>query len=291
MGTQTATTGNLENAQNIIIAQCKYTAEFNAPCANLVENFKLGKGNKQLTIPKVGAMEATTLTDGIDMTSSEEIGLTTTDLTTGEVGLKVILTYKLVDQFNEDVFRVIGRQMGDAMARKRDEDVIALFSALNASTTLGADNKTLTLQNASACAVHAMANKFPPPVSAVHHPNALGTLAASAMAIGAVYYAGIMPGLSDQLLRNYWKMNIDGINFFQDGNIAKVSGADSGYGAIFSKSAMAVIEGWAPMVEREKDISLRGHEVVMTSDYGCFEIDDSYGAPLLYEIGALTTTN
>ncbi len=31
MGIQTATTGNLENAQNIILAQSRYTAEHNAP--------------------------------------------------------------------------------------------------------------------------------------------------------------------------------------------------------------------------------------------------------------------
>ena len=53
---------------------------------------------------------------------------------------------------------------------------------------------------------------------------------------------------------------------------------------------MCIIESKAPGVERERDASLRGTEVVMVSDYGVFELDDSYGAPMLYEIGNLSTT-
>ena len=291
MPIQTATTGNLESASNIMIAQSRFTAEHNMPTANLVEHFKLPKGNKQVTVPKVAQMTAQNLVDGTDLISSEDIGLTTTDLTTAEIGLKVILTYKLVNQFNEDVFRMTGRQMGDAMARKKERDLQALFIALNGGTTLGADNKTLTLQNAAACVVFATANKFPSPVSVVHHPNAFGTLSMGTMAIGATYYSGILQGLSEELLRNFWVMRVNGVNFFHSGEIDKISGVDSGYGAIFSKSALCIIEGWAPLVEKEKDISLRGWEVVITSDYGVFELDDSYGAPMRYEIGQLDTTN
>ena len=291
MATQTATTGNLEKAQNIIIAQSRYTMEHNMPTANLVEHFKLGKGNKQLTVPKVGQMTADDLVDGVDMIASEEIGLTTTDLTTAEVGLKVILTYKLLNQFNEDVFRMIGRQMGDAMARKKERDLQALFAGLNGGTTLGADGNLLSLRAAAGCVVFATSNKFPNPVSVVHHPNAIGNLSITATAIGsATFFAGILQGLSEELLRNFWGIRINGVNFFHSGEIDKISGTDSGYGAVFSKSSMCIIEGWAPMVEREKDISLRGWEIVITSDYGVFELDDTYGAPMRYEVGQLSTT-
>jgi len=290
MTTQTATTGNLESAQNVILAQCRFTAEYEAPCANLIEKFTLGKGNKQLTIPKVSTMTASALTDGVDIVSAEDIGLTTTDLTTSEVGLKVILTDKLLRQFNEDVFKLVGRQMGDAMARYKDEAVIALFPSLNGGTIKGLDGASLSLKAASGCVSLAAANKFPSPVSFVHHPNALSYLAQSSMAIGATYYAGIMPGLSDELLRNYWRMNINGVNFFQDGNIAKITSYDSGYGAIFSKSAMAILSSIDNQTERERDASLRAWEVVVVADYGVFEIDDDYGFCVQYEIGDLETT-
>ena len=53
---QTATTGNLESAQKIILAVAKYTEEHNAPALNLIEQFPLPKGAKQVTVPKVGQM-------------------------------------------------------------------------------------------------------------------------------------------------------------------------------------------------------------------------------------------
>ena len=293
MATQTATTGNLDDAQGIIIAKVRYTAEANDPCHLLIENFRLPKGEKQMTVPKVGAMTAQNLTDGVDMVDSEDIGLTSTDLTTSEVGLKIILTDKLIHQFNEDVFRVIGRQGGDAMSRKMDEDIIALFSALNGGTAIGKDGATLGLQQASACVARATAEKYPRPVYFVHHPYAIATLARNSAGIGATYFAGVIGGVDseqEKLLRNFWKINVDGVNFFQDGNIAKVSSVDSGYGAIFSKAAMCIIKGWDVRSERERDASLRAWELVITADYGCFELDDSYGAPAQYEMGALETS-
>lgn len=298
MGVQTATTGQLDSAQNIIIAKSRFTAEYNAPCWNLIESFTLAQGQKQITVPKVGQMSMSRLTDGVDLVDSEDIGMTTVDLTTSEVGAKVILTDKLLRQESESVFNMIGVQLGDGMGRFRNRDVISLFTGLNGGTALGLDDADLTLHMATGVVTHALANKFPKPVFVVHHPNAIANLSKSAMSIGAgagvtqvSYYTGILQGLSEQLLRDFWSLRINGINFFQTGDIDKDGSVDSGYGAIFSQHAMCHIESQAPTTERERDASLRAWELVIVSDYGVFELDDTYGAPMLYEIGALSTTS
>jgi hypothetical protein len=287
---QTATTGNLENASNIIIANCRYTAESATPCQNLIEKFTLGKGEKQLTIPKVGTVDMDDLTDGIDIVASKDITLNTKDLTTSEVGGKFILTDKLLRQFNEDVFAMVGRLGGDAMARKKDKDIIALFPALNGGASLGLAASALLLKNAVGCIAYSFAKLYPDPVSVVHHPNAIAALSKDAAAIGATYYAGILPGLSEELLRRFFKIQINGINFFWDANIVPDASED-GIGAIFSKSAMAILESQAMNVERERDASLRAWEIVTVADYGVFEIDDTYGAPMTYDCAALGTTS
>ena len=125
---QTATTGNLENASKIIIAAARYTEEHNAPAMALIESFSLPKGAKQVTVPKVAQMTVSDLTDGQDIVDEEEIGMTTVDLTAAEVGAKVILTDKLVREQQNNVFTMIGKQLGDAMARKKDTDVHSLYS-------------------------------------------------------------------------------------------------------------------------------------------------------------------
>ena len=100
---QTATTGNLENAQKIIIASSRYTEEHNAPAMALIEQFNLPNGSTQVTVPKVGQMTVSDLVDGQDIIDEEEIGMTTVDLTASEVGAKIILTDKLVRQSAENV--------------------------------------------------------------------------------------------------------------------------------------------------------------------------------------------
>ena len=114
---QTATTGNLGSIQRTVISQMRYTEEHNMPVVSLIEKFTLRKGEKQIDIPKADQMTASDLVDGVDMTDSQDIDATVVSATTAEVGLKVIITDKLARQFNQDVFGVVGRQMGDAMAR------------------------------------------------------------------------------------------------------------------------------------------------------------------------------
>lgn len=294
MPVQTATSGQLDEVQRIVIAQMRYTGEHNAPCQHLIERFTLGQGEKQITVPKVGQQTASDLTDGEDIVDSESIDITTTDLTCNEVGFKVIVTDKLVRQSQPAIFTMVGRQMGDAMARKRDEDIIALFSSLNGGTVLGVDGQPLSLDMASACVARSKGNyggePLPMPISAVHHPNALHHLVKNAAGVGASYWPGVTSSQQEALLRNFWKIVISQVSFYEDGNIAKETTVDSGIGAIFSKSAMCLIESKAPGVERQRDASLRGTELVIVSDYGVFELDDGYGFPMQYEMGNPATS-
>ena len=290
---QTATTGNLESAQRIIIASARYTEEHNAPALALIEQFTLPKGSKQVTVPKVGTMSMSDLVDGQDIIDEEEIGMTTVDLTASEVGAKVILTYKLVRQAADNVFSMIGRQLGDGMARKKDTDVIALWPNLYGGTVLGADGRDMNTANTHAVISNAKANKFGNQLYMIHHPNAVATLSKqSATTADTAAAAGLTSGWSVDLLQNFYSglRPINGVSIFEDGNIAKVSGVDSGYGVIADRTAMAALTSVDTRTERQRDASLRATEVVMTADYGVFELDDTRGAAIQFEIGDLATS-
>ena len=287
--TQTSNSGNLQNMSRIMLAAARYTEAHNAPMVGLIEKFNLGKGEFQLTIPKVGQMDAEDLVEGVDMVDSEDIDVSTVTATTAEVGLKVIITDTLVQQNNEDVFRIIGRQMGEAMGRKKDTDIIALFTSLNGGTKLGADGASLSLANASALIANAKANKFGSDLFVVHHPNAIWNLASSIGNTLATYPlpdAFNNPAVSDY----YTGVKIAGVPFFEDGNIAKVSSVDSGIGVIADGSALGHLAARERREERDRDISLRAFEVVVTEDYAVFEVDDTKGAGAQYEIGDPTTS-
>ena len=287
---QTATTGNLENAQKIIIASSRYTEEHNAPAMALIEQFNLPSGSKQVTVPKVSQMSVNDLVDGVDMVDEEDIGMTTVDLTASEVGAKIILTDKLVRQSAENVFSMIGRQLGDGMARKKDTDVIALWPNLNGGTVLGADGRSMTVANTHAVISNAKAGKFGNQLYLIHHPNAVAELSKASATVAAS--AELSSGWSTDLLKNFYSglRPINNVPIFEDGNIAKVSSVDSGYGVIADKTAMAVLKSVDNRTERLRDASLRATEVVLTSDYGVFELDDDRGAALQFEIGDIATS-
>jgi len=289
---QTATTGNLENAQKIIINAARYTEEHNAPALALIEKFNLPSGAKQVTVPKVGQMTMSDLTDGQDIIDEEEIGMTTVDLTASEVGAKVILTDKLVRQSAPNVMSIIGRQLGDGMARKKDNDVTALYTNLNEGTKLGTAGTSFKASNVQAIIAYAKANKFGSQLYILHHPNAVAFLSKETAVVASAGSNSVPEGWSADLLANFWSglRPMNNVPIFEDGNITEDSSGD-GIGVIADKSAMAYLTSVETRTERQRDASLRATEVVMTSDYGVFELDDTRGAGLTYDISALGTTN
>ena len=284
---QTATTGSLENAQRIIISTARYTEEHNAPAMNLIEKFTLGKGNKQVTVPKVGQMSMSDLVDGLDIVDEESIGMTTVDLTASEVGAKVILTDKLVRQSAANVFSIIGRQLGDGMARKKDVDVLALYSGF--STDIGAAGRTMSLANVSAAVAYAKGKKFGSNVYIVQHPFAVWDVANTAVTASTTY--PVPQGWTADLLGNFFSglRPINGVPIFEDGNIS-IDSSDDAVGVIADKSALAVLMSQDTRTERQRDASLRATEVVITADYGVFELDDSKGAALTLDAGTPATS-
>lgn len=282
------TTGQLENAQRVIIEETRYTLEHSMPVANLFESMSLPKGAKSKVVPKVGQFEFADLISGVDLEDEQEIGMTTVELTTGEVGAKIILEDKLVRQQDDDVFKIVGRQFGDGGGRKMDRDGIALFAGY--STVMGADNKNLTMQNWAACIANAKSLKMGASLFGVHHPNGVYDIAKSAAVTPSQTYP-LPHGFSEDLLKNFYKFTVNQVPIFEDGNIDKISAVDSGYGFIGSRGAAVCLKSKGFDTERERDASLRATELVCTADYGWFELDDSLGAALQYEIGLPATNN
>ena len=210
--------------------------------------------------------------------------MTTTSITTTEVGLLVVLTDKMVRQYNEDAMSQVGRLMGEAMGRKIDLDGLAMFSGFN--TTMGSAGTTITWGHLTA----SIAKLWKVPVNGqlvgVLHPYHLHRLMNALAPVGTY---PIPNGLSEALVKNFlagWD-KMAGIPMFRDGNITTDSSDDS-YSAVFSKDVVAytVQKEWA--VETERDASLRGTELVAVADYSFTEINGTYGCYLLFDATAPT---
>lgn len=279
MGTQTASTAELDEAQRTIIAKSRYTQEHVAPMLNLCEHFTLGKGASTLSIPKVGQMEAADLTDGVDMVDSEAIGMTVDQVDTEEVGLKVILTDKLVRQLNQDVWGIVGRQTGDAMGRKKDKDLLALIDTL---TSLGVGDEALTLAYYSAVATRLKAVPAPLPINCVVHPYQAHPLKIAQAVSGT--YPIPQAGLTVDVIKQWHVGTWASVPCFEAGNMTITSGTAKG--AMFSRSCLGYLQSKADGAERQRDASLRGSELVIVSDYEAFIIDSAYGFEMYFTCAA-----
>ena len=287
---QTSTTGSLENASREMISSLRYTAEHNAPVYGAVTKYTLAKGEDTGIFPKVGQMSMSSLSEGQDIVDEEDIGMTTVSVTPGEVGAKVILTDKLLRQNAATSFQTIGRQLGDAMKRKRETDLIDLFSSLNGGTSHGAAGAAFSAAFATAIVSVAKADNYGDNLSIFQHPNAVMRLAKDLAVIGSGTLAAIPEGYSAQLMGKAFKgYQIWDVPVFETGNITRDSGDDA-IGAILNDDALGVLQSKAPGIERERDASLRAWEVVMVSDYAAFELDDTRGAPLTYDAADPSTS-
>lgn len=270
MTIQTAATTELDEAQRIIIAKARYTQEHVAPMLTLVEHFTLAKGEKQLSIPKVGQMTASDLTDGVDLAASSAIGMTANQIDCEEVGLKVIISDKLARQLNEDVFAMVGKQVGDAMARKKDMDLLALFNSLSGTWD---GTKSMSLANYETCSSLLRAVPSPLPLVAVIHPYQAHLLKIAVATTGTY---GWTTGVSTDVLKQWQVATIAGVPCYEDGNITITS--VTAHGAMFSQSGcLGYLQSLADTTERERDASLRATELVIVCDYEAFVIDTTYG--------------
>jgi hypothetical protein len=285
MGIQIATTDSAEDAQRIIVSEARLYNEQSAPCRNLVEHFKLGKGEKSILVPFTAKATAAALTDGVDMADSAAIGFSSTSLTTSEVGVKFIVSDKLVRQANDDIFRIIGKQGGEALARKTDEDIITIFDSFSEASGSTGTNVTMAFFMNTITRMEAgyagTGEPAPTPYACVLHPYNVAALRNAVSVAGGTTYPWA-DGYSQDALKKWLDLVIGDVPIFRDGNISRNATSTCCKGAMFSKSAIAFVESQAPTVERERDASLRATEINFVTDYGCFLLKDDFGVEMQY---------
>lgn len=244
----------------------------------------LGPGEKSIYIPKFGKVTANDLTDGIDMTEAQSLNITGTTHTTDEAGCKVIITKKLANQLKEPAFRAAGKVVGNAMAKKIDQDGLGLFTGLSTAIGSGsADTFSIAYMQAGVSQMYGQSEPVPEPFFCVIHPFHLHAIV-GALAGSATTYADVD---SSAALRYYWRGNEKLFNtpVFATGNITgSAAGTSSAsYGALFCKETFIYLVGWEPENWMEEDKSLRGFEIGIVADYGMVEEDDSYGRKLYFK--------
>ncbi len=270
------TSSTLDDLFANIIMQARFTAEEQSLMAGLITRYDIGNvAGTTIQVPKYPAIAAADLTEGTDM-SSTTVSTSSVTVTVGEVGAQVLLT-DVAAMGAGNPAQELGTVLGNSIATKMDQDIIALFDGFSAS--LGAAAQEITVADLFKAAATLRNAKVTGPLSAVVHPYHAYQLSANLTNTFANPNGG---DLQNEAMRNGFVGSIAGIDVYQSANIT-VDGNDDAKGCVFGREAMCIAMKRDFNLETERNASLRAFELNATAVYGVGELDDSYGVEMFFD--------
>lgn len=259
-----------------IIAQARFTAEEQSLLMGLVTRYDIGAdAGKTIQVPKYPAIAAADLTEGTDM-SSTTVSTSSVTITVQEVGAQVVLT-DVAAMGAGNPAEELGTVLGNAIATKMDQDLIALFDGF--SSGLGAAAQEITVADLFKAAATLRTNKVTGPLAAVVHPYQAYQLKANLTNTFANPNGG---DAQNTAMVNGYVGTIAGIDIYESANIT-IDGNDDAKGAVFAPEALAIAMKRDFQIEPQRDASLRAFELNATAVYGVGELDDSYGVEMFFD--------
>jgi N4-gp56 family major capsid protein len=272
------TSSTLSELYTEMVAEAMFTIQEQSIMKNLVKNYSIPSGHKAVEVPKYPAIAAAAVAEATDL-SNTAVDPTSVTITASEVGVMTTLTDLARNSAGRNVAADIGRLFGEAIAKKMDQDLIALFDGF--SVTLGDGTGAITAASIFNAASTLRAEALPiSETVAVLHPKIAYDLKANLTNTFANANAN---DLANEALREGFVGQIAGVKIFETSNMANTGTAGDYKGGIFHKDALALAMMQDIKIEVQRDASLRADEIVATAVYGVGELFDSYGVELHFD--------
>lgn len=264
-----------------IVAEAQFVIQEKSIMKNLVKNYIIAGGGKSVEVPIYAAVAAASVADATDL-SNTAINPTSVTITAAEVGIMTTLTDLAKNSASRNVAADIGQLFGNAIAKKIDQDLLALFDGF--TTAVGGADTAITPAILFTAASTLRALGLPVNETyCVLHPKVAYDLKSGLTNT----FAGLATDLSNEALRNGFIGQIAGIKIFETGNMENTGTTGDYKGGIFHKDALAIAMMQDLKIETQRDASLRGTEIVATAVYGVAELHDTYGIEVLSDSSIL----
>ena len=271
------TTSTLDDLFTSIVREAIFTAQESSLVRNLVTTYDIsGDDGKAIQVPVYPEVSAAGLTEGTDM-SSTAVSTTSVTITAAEVGVQAVLTDLAARSSSRDIAGDLGKVLGEGIAKKMDEDLIALFDGF--STSVGSAGTELITSYIFSAAARLDNANAPGQKYMVIHPYQAYNLKANLTNTFANPNGG---DLQNEAMRNGYVGRIAGVDIFESANITR-DGSDDAKGAVFVPQAIGLAVKWDINIEPERDASIRGWELNATACYGVAELKDDYGIEMYFD--------
>ena len=274
-----STSSTLSELYTEIVAEALFVASERSIMRPLVRNYAVTGGGKSVEVPIYSAVSASAVSEASDL-SNTAIDPTSKTITCSEHGLMTTLTDLARNSAPRNVAGDIGRLFGEAIAKKIDTDLTALFGGF--STTVGSASTAMSAALIFQAVAKLRAAGVPGDnLNAVIHPQVAFDLKSGLTNT----FANPNPGVGNEALRSGLVGQIAGVNIFETSNIADSSGNNPGTtgdykGAVFHSDALGLAMMQDLKIETQRDASLRADEIVATAVYGVGELNDTNGCEI-----------
>ena len=273
-----STSSTLSELYTEIVAEAQFVATEQSIMRNLVRNYQISGGGKAVEVPIYSAISASAVAEATDL-SNTAVNPSSATITASEVGVMTTLTDLARNSAPRNVAGDIGRLFGEGIAKKQDQDLIALFDGF--STTLGDGTTAVSASSVFNALSTLRANSLPiNECAVVLHPKIAYDLKANLTNTFANANAN---DLANEALRNGFVGRLAGMPVFETANMSNTGVAGDYKGGAFHRDAIALAEMQGLKVETQRDASLRADEIVATAVYGVGEIHDSYGVEMHFD--------
>ena len=273
-----STSSTLSELYTEIVAEAQFVAQEQSIMRNLVRNYAISGGGKAVEVPIYSAVSAGAVSEASDL-SNTAIDPSSVTITASEVGVMTTLTDLARNSAPRNVAADIGRLFGEAIAKKQDTDMTALFDGF--STAIGDGTAAITAAKVFAAASDLRSAALNiNECAVVLHPKIAYDLKANLTNTFANSNAN---DLANEALRSGYVGTLAGMRVFETSNMSNTGNAGDYKGAAFHRDALAMAEMQGLKVETQRDASLRADEIVATAVYGVGEIHDSYGVELHFD--------
>ena len=268
------TAATLSELYTEIVAEAQFVIQEKSLMKNLVKNYSIAGGGKSVEVPIYAAVAAAAVADATDL-SNTAVNPTSVTITASEIGVMTTLTDLGKNSAPRNVAADIGKLFGNAIAKKMDQDLLALFDGF--ATSVGGLDTAITPALIFNAASKLRTLGLPVDETyCVLHPSVAYDLKSGL----TNSFAGLPSDVSNEAMKNGYIGQIAGIKIFETGNMVNFTTAGDYKGAMFHKDALAIATMGSMRIETQRDASLRAEEIVATSVYGVGELHDTYGVEI-----------
>ena len=270
------TSSTLSELYTEIVAEALFVASERSIMRPLVKNYAITGGGKSVEVPIYAAVSAAAVADATDL-SNTAINPTSVTITASENGIMTTLTDLGRNAAPRNVAADIGKLFGEAIAKKIDTDLTALFGGF--SNTVGGNTTVMSAALIFNAVAKLRATGVPSDnLACILHPNIAFDLKSGL----SNTFANPNAGVGNEALRTGFAGQIAGVSIYETSNMADASNNNPGTtgdykGAVFHSDALGLAMMQDLKIETQRDASLRADEIVATAVYGVGELQDSYG--------------